>query len=174
MEEYILDKQSIFVTKFNGDISSIEENIKSVRNLDREGMIVSNENGYHSNYIHYGFEELKAEVQKEASQLLGNSQLDCFWLNVNNGFSRNSIHVHMDKMSSKFFCFSCVYYHKVCCENSPIVFESLIPSLFPNKHKYIPKNQDMVFFWGSIPHSVEPCLQENHERISIAFNISQT
>jgi len=172
MKELILDKQSIFVTKFEGDLNLINENIKSVQNLDKEGREVSNKNGYQSNAINYGFEELRFEVEKGASQLLQDSVFVHHpWLNINNGFSSNSTHLHLDKTSGYYFYFTCVYYHEVCCENSPVIFETLIPSIFTQKLEYIPKNQDMVFFWGSIPHSVKSCLQENHTRISLAFNI---
>ena len=60
MKELILDKQSIFVTKFEGDLNLINENIKSVQNLDKEGREVSNKNGYQSNAINYGFEALRS------------------------------------------------------------------------------------------------------------------
>jgi len=171
MQEHILDKRSIFISKFTGDISKIDENINSIKNLDK-GRVITNVNGYQSNDIPYGFTELVKEVGAGVREILQSDKpnLINFWLNINNGYSKNVSHIHQNKNGNSFFSFSCVYYHKVCCNECPIVFENLIPSIFSDHYAYAPKNQEIIFFWGSIPHRVEPCSQENHERISIAFN----
>ena len=173
MQEHILDKRSIFISKFTGDVSKIEKNIDSIKNLDK-GRTISNINGYQSNAIPYGFTELVKEVGAGVKEILNIEKplLSSFWVNINNGFSKNKTHVHAHITENSFFSFSCVYYHKVCCDKSPIVFESLIPSIFTKEHTYYPQSQDIIFFWGSIPHRVEPCMKENHERISIAFNFT--
>ena len=31
----------------------------------------------------------------------------------------------------------------------------------------------MIFFKGNMPHSVSPCNEENHERITLAFNFTK-
>lgn len=171
IKEHILDKRSIFISKFTGDLSKIDKNIDSIKNLDK-GRTISNINGYQSNPIPYGFTELVKEVGAGVKEILNIEKpfLSSFWLNINDGYSRNNSHIHSDITGNTLFSFSCVYYHKVCCDKSPIVFENLIPTIFPMEHPYYPQNQDIIFFWGSIPHRVEPCMEENHERISIAFN----
>lgn len=166
INEIIIRKESIFQTSFTGNIDVLDEHINYVRKYDG-GRVVSNVGGYQSNDINFGFTELIMFVQEQCEKIKPKTRLDGFWLNINNGQNYNMPHMH-DLSPS----FSVVYYHKICCENSPISFRHITPCIYPDEYKYSPKNQDIIIFDARIPHMVYPCNNDNHERISIAFNFS--
>ena len=130
---------------------------------------MSNIGGYQSNFINFGFDELLSFVLNDAKNipLLKDKKfkLAGFWLNVNKGHHYNSIHVHAIQT------LSVVYYHKICCDKTPIVFTSHVPYISQHMVKFTPEEQDIIYFDGMQPHFVESCNQEEHTRISIAFNL---
>ncbi len=164
MIEQEIFKQSFFVKTFTGDLSIIDKHISHIIEFDK-GKQRSNVGGFHSNNITFGFEELLDSIKEgfEAINMKGN--LLNFWLNINKGTDYNLPHIHGFPQ-----VWSVVYYHKVCCDQSPLVFSHLIPTIEQDTYNFIPKNQQIVFFSGSIPHAVKGCNREDHERISMAFN----
>jgi hypothetical protein len=163
MNEHIILKQSFFSKQFEGNLDIIDKHINHIQEFD-DGRVLSNNGGYQSNDITFGFDELIKSVQDGFKELNMKSQLANFWLNINKGTDSNDLHIH------PFTHWSVVYYHKVCCKNSPLVFSSHIPLIHADKSIHIPLPQQILYFPGWYPHSVEPCNQTDHERISIAFN----
>ena len=163
MNEHIILKQSFFSKTFEGNTDIINKHISHIKEFD-EGKVFSNKGGYHSNNITFGFYELLESVQEGFKELNINPRLQNFWLNINKGSDSNRIHTHPDSH------WSVVYYHRVCCENSPLVFSSHVPLIHEATSAYNPLPQQIIYFPGWYPHSVEACNQADHERISIAFN----
>lgn len=163
MIEEIIQKQSIFVKKFEGDLSILDKHINHILEFDK-GRKVSNEGGYQSNDITFGFDDLLTSIKKGFDYLNQTVSLDNFWLNINKGSNFN--HPHLHGISG----WSVVYYHKVCCDQSPIVFPSLVPCIQNTETYFTPKSQQIIFFKAWYPHYVKACNQLNHERISLAFN----
>ena len=163
-EEVITHKQNYFKTRFEGDTSSITKDIKLLTQYD-VGRSKSN-TGYQSNFVDYGFKEILIFIEECSKILLeGNSFKINFWVNINRGTDFNYSHIH-DKNT-----ISAVYYHKVCCDKAPIVFEHLVPTVINKEVPFIPQDKDVIFFDGLSPHKVLACGNKNHKRISIAFNI---
>ena len=163
MIETTLLKQSCYTKSFEGDLNIIDKHIEHIKEFD-EGRVISNQGGFQSNDITFGFKELLNSVNNGFKELKLNTHLWGFWVNINKGSDSNHTHIHALDM------FSVVYYHKVCCEDSPLIFSSLVPSIVEDQYIYTPKPQEMVYFPGWYPHSVKGCNKDNHERISIAFN----
>ena len=163
MIEHIILKQSCFTKSFEGNLNIIDKHIEHIKEFD-EGRVVSNEGGFQSNNIEFGFKELINTIEEGFKELKLNVKLENFWLNINKGSDSNAAHIH----NSDFW--SVVYYHKVCCVNSPLIFSSLVPVIHQDVSIYTPKPQEIIYFPGWYPHSVKGCGQTNHERISIAFN----
>lgn len=163
MIEEVIERKVIYRTTYTGDTSIIDAHNKHLCSFD-QGRTVSNRGGYQSNNITFGYQELLKFIFDSFKDIEMNVYLINFWLNINKGTDYNKEHIHdLDGMSA-------VYYHKVCCENSPLVFHNPIPTLYSQKYKIVPRNQEIVFFDSKFPHSVKPCNNPNHERISIAFN----
>ena len=163
MIEHIVHKESIYVNDYSGDSNIIQSHIDHIRSFDK-GRIVSNRGGYQSNFITFGFNDLIRFAVDSFKAIDLNAQLDCFWLNVNNGENYNDVHVH-DVQD-----WSVIYYHKVCCKKSTTNFHHLVPVLKSSVLHLEPVEKRMVFFNGMLPHSVSPCGGSNHERITLAFN----
>lgn len=163
MKEHIILKQSCFTKNFEGDLDIIDKHINHIKEFD-EGRVLSNVGGYQSNDITFGFKELINCIEEGFKELNFNVKLANFWLNINKGKDSNSTHIHNNEF------WSVVYYHKVCCENSPLIFSSLVPTINEDICIYKPFPQQIIYFPGWYPHSVKGCNQEEHERISIAFN----
>ena len=163
MNEHIILKQSCFTKNFTGDIDIIDKHINHIKEFD-EGRVCSNKGGYQSNDITFGFKELIKSILEGFKELNLNVELQNFWLNINKGTNSNATHIHPVEY------WSVVYYHKVCCENSPLVFSSHVPLIHEATSAYNPLPQQIIYFPGWYPHSVEACNQADHERISIAFN----
>ena len=163
MQEEIILKESIFINQYEGDSNIIQSHIDHLVKFDK-GRVVSNQGGYQSNNITFGFEDLISFGVKSLSSINVKTKLENFWLNINQGSDYNHAHVH--DMSF----WSAVYYHKVCCEKTFLNFHHLVPTLHQEYYRLIPKEKCMVFFKGRVPHSVSPCNEKDHERISIAFN----
>tara|TARA_R100000734_G_C3276267_1_gene71012 strand:+ start:178 stop:693 length:516 start_codon:yes stop_codon:yes gene_type:complete len=164
-EEIITHKQNFFKTKYQGNILDIDKDIKKIIKKD-QGRNKSNVGGYQSNLLIHDFESLKSFVcdcMKELCEGV-DFNLDCYWLNINKGTDYNKTHIHNVNI------ITCVYYHKICCRNTPIVFEHLVPQIINKKVPFYPENQDLIFFYGVSPHSVKGCGNKKHKRISIAFN----
>ena len=169
LEEVLINKQSFYKTKYTGNLEIINKHINHILEFDK-GRQKTNIGGYQSNFINFGFEELINFTGMAISKILEQDNLqphlDCFWLNINNGTHYNTAHIHSIHLMS------CVYYHKVCCDKSPLVFTSIVPTIDTHEKKFIPQNQDLIFFDGIYPHRVDGCGHNDHERISIAFNYS--
>ena len=165
MIEQIVSKESIFFNEYKGDTEVIENHINHILSFDK-GRIVSNRGGYQSNFITFGFEDLIKFAIDSFKAIDLNAQLNSFWLNVNKGENYNKLHVH------GLYDWSVIYYHKVCCEKSTTNFHHLVPAVKEDVFRLKPVERRMVFFNGMLPHSVSPCGESNHERITLAFNFS--
>jgi len=165
--EEVFHKDSFFVSQYQGDENQIQEHIKHLVSFDK-GRSVSNNGGYQSNNITFGFYDLINFAIKSLDSIGEKVVLNSFWANVNRGNDYNASHVH------NLIGWSAVYYHKVCCEKSTLNFHHLVPTVVEHAdYNYVPKEKNMVFFKSHQPHSVSPCYGENHERISIAFNFAK-
>jgi len=163
MIEKIIHKDSFFINEYPGDANLIDAHIKHLTTFDK-GRVVSNEGGYQSNFITFGFEDLIMFGINSLLSIGEKTKLGGFWVNINQGDHYNHPHIHEVNL------WSGVYYHKVCCEKSTINFHNLIPTLNDKVCSYSPKEKQMIFFKGIQPHSVSACNGVDHERISIAFN----
>jgi len=166
LEEVIFYKESFFKKSYSGNKDSITQEIYNIIKKDPTGRTVSNVGGYQSNFLNGHFAELINFIVKSFKDLKLTASLEGMWLNINNGESFNVPHIHLLNQ------YSCVYYQKVCCDSSPICFSHLIPTIVSEKFCYAPKENEIIFFKGRIPHHVLPCKGKNHERISIALNFS--
>jgi len=158
-------KETIWVKKFNGNLDIITKHAQHIVEYD-PGREVSNVGGYQSNNITFGFKELIEQAHEGIKELNYEAKLVNFWLNINKGDDYNFPHIHAINFVSV------VYYHQVCCEECPIRFTHLVPQIRPEYYEIRPKNQDMLFFSGTIPHSVKGCGNKDHTRISLAFNFA--
>jgi hypothetical protein len=165
MIEQIIHKESIYTNDYTGDSNIIQSHINHILSFD-SGKAVSNRGGYQSNLITFGFQDLIQFSLNSFLTINKKVQLNNFWLNINKGQDYNRTHVHGLKG------WSAVYYHKVCCEKATLNFHHLVPTIHEKCFNLIPIVKRMVFFNSIIPHSVSPCNEENHERISIAFNFN--
>lgn len=163
MEHVDIFKETISVKKFTGDLDIINKHIQHIVEYD-PGRKVSNIGGYQSNDITFGFKELIYQACEGIKELKLKVNLMNFWLNINKGQDSNICHIHSSDD------LSVVYYHQVCCEECPIRFTHLVPQIKHDWYEIRPKNQDMLFFSGLLPHSVIPCGNIDHTRISLAFN----
>lgn len=163
MLEQTIYKETLYLDEYKGDISVIDKHIKHILEFDK-GRKASNQGGYQSHDITFGFNELLEHILKCFKEIDIPVYLGNFWLNINKENNYNESHIHGSDM------FSVVYFHKVCCEKPVLKFQHLIPTLVHVDYKLIPKNQMLAFFSGVQPHSVKPCPVVGHERISIAFN----
>lgn len=163
MIEEVIRKESVFRTIYPGDTEIINKHIKHILEYDK-GRIKSNKGGYQSNDITFGFEELIAFIKQSLIDINIKAVFSNFWLNINNGNDYNLAHIHeLDHVSI-------VYYHKVCCENTPIVFSDMVPHIRHWTYNIVPKQGELLMFDADMPHSVSACGNPNHQRISIAFN----
>ena len=164
MIEETIFKESIFINTYKGDSDLIQEHINHLITFDK-GRHRSNKGGYQSHDITFGFHDLIHFAISSLASIGEEVKLENFWVNINEGNHYNSMHIHTFKG------WSAVYYHKVCCEKAALYFHHLVPTIADNSsYLYTPKERSMVFFKSKQPHSVNPCFQENHQRISIAFN----
>lgn len=163
MIEQEIYKESIFINSYTGDSDIIQKHINHILEFDK-GIKKSNLGGYHSNAITFGFYDLIKFAVDSFDSIGIKVSLHDFWINVNQGKDKNFPHVHFINN------WSAVYYHKVCCEKTTLNFHHLVPTLVGNNYNHIPKEKTMVFFKSDKPHSVSPCNESNHERVSIAFN----
>ena len=163
MIEQIIHKDSFFINEYTGDTNQIDAHIKHLITFDK-GRKISNNGGYQSNDVTFGFEELIKFAFDSFNSLNKKARLRSFWVNINKGEHFNHPHIH------DFKGWSAVYYHKVCCEKSTINFHHLVPNLHEEVLSYPPKEKQMIFFNSMQPHSVSACHEVDHERISIAFN----
>jgi hypothetical protein len=164
-EETITHKQNFFKTKYKGDTVHIDKDIKEIFKKDQSRNL-SNVGGWQSHNLSQVFENLKRYIFQCMEELCEGVpfSLHSYWLNINKGTDYNTTHIHAKDM------ISCVYYHQVCCQNTPIIFEHLVPQIIDKKVPFYPENQDIIFFDGLSPHSVKACGNKKHRRISIAFN----
>lgn len=165
MIEEILYKESLFYKTYSGDVDIIQKHIDHIIEFDR-GRQISNRGGYQSNDITFGFENLINFAIDSLKSINVNATLGSFWLNINQEGHNNVPHIHSAKG------WSAVYYHKICCDTPKIEFHHLVPTIIYETYKFTPKEKQMIFFKQSKPHSVIPCYNEGHQRISIAFNFN--
>ena len=164
MQEINLYKESIFLSEFKGDLNIIDKHIEHILLFDK-GRTKTNIGGYQSKDITFGFEELCDFMLENINKITPKKVvLENFWLNINKKGEYNKSHIH------GLFGFSAVYYHKICCENTAIQFRHLIPTIYSDKYLVNPINQSCLFFSSMLPHSVKPCSEDNHVRVSLAFN----
>ena len=167
MIEHTIFKESIFVNHYKGNTDVMQEDIKHLVSFDK-GRNKSNRGGYQSHDINFGFQDLIQFSVESLASIGERVRLDNFWVNINRGNDYNVVHIH------KLNAWSAVYYHSVCCEKATLNFHHLVPTVAGHEdYTYVPKVRDMVFFKSQQPHSVFPCCQENHQRISIAFNFAK-
>lgn len=166
MIEKIIHKDSFFINQYQGDENQIQKHIEHILTFDK-GRNFSNQGGYQSNDITFGFHDLIKFAIESLSLIGENMRLSNFWININHGNHYNSTHIHYLRD------WSAVYYHKVCCDQSTLNFTHLVPTVIQNEYKHPPKEKDMVFFKSIQPHSVSACHGQDHERISIAFNFAK-
>lgn len=166
MIEEITYKESCYINYFKGDSSVIQSHIDHILSFDK-GRVRSNVGGFQSNNITFGFEDLIKFSLESLASINANCQLASFWLNINNGYNFNCTHIH------EIEDWSAVYYHKICCSKSTINFHHLVPTIIRNEYHITPQEKMMIFFKGNMPHSVSPCNEENHERITLAFNFTK-
>jgi len=163
MIEQVVYKESVFYNDYKGDANVIQSHIDHILTFDK-GRKISNAGGYQSNFITFGFNDLLQFALDSFATIGKKAQLNTFWLNINSGNDFNYVHVH------SFEEWSVVYYHKVCCEKATTNFHHLVPALIPDKFNFVPVERRMIFFKGELPHSVSPCGEVNHQRITLAFN----
>tara|TARA_R100000734_G_C3318576_1_gene112906 strand:- start:54 stop:557 length:504 start_codon:yes stop_codon:yes gene_type:complete len=163
MIEQVVYKESVYVNDYPGDSHVIQSHIDHILSFDK-GRSQSNRGGYQSNFITFGFKDLIQFAINSLALINKKAQLASFWLNINQGENYNDLHVHHLQN------WSAIYYHKVCCEKATTNFHHLVPSIVFNKFEFTPVEKRMVFFNGMLPHSVSPCDESNHERITLAFN----
>lgn len=164
MKEIELYREVVYSNKYEGDTSIIDKHIEHLLLFDK-GRTVSNIGGYQSNFITFGFYDLIEFMVNSINQVSpAKVKLNSFWLNINKGTDSNNVHNHGQSG------WSAVYYHKVCCDKSPIVFHHYVPAIKCTTWPISPQNQECLFFDMSVPHSVKACGNAEHERVSIAFN----
>tara|TARA_R100000781_G_scaffold112473_1_gene79722 strand:- start:39 stop:542 length:504 start_codon:yes stop_codon:yes gene_type:complete len=163
MIEEIIYKESCYINNYTGDDVIIQNHIDHLLSFD-EGRVRSNNGGFQSNNITFGFHDLIKFALESLASIDVKCQLASFWLNVNDGKSSNHPHIH------EIDGWSAVYYHKVCCAKSTLNFHSLVPTIIRNESHISPQEKMMIFFPGNMPHSVSSCHSENHKRITLAFN----
>ncbi len=163
MIEEVIRKESVFRTIYSGNTDIIDKHINHILEFD-QGRIKSNKGGYQSNDITFGFEELIAFIKQSFIDINIKANFSNFWLNVNSGDHYNVAHIHeLDHISV-------VYYHKVCCENTPIVFSDMIPHIRDWTYNIVPRQRELLMFNADMPHSVSACGNSDHKRVSLAFN----
>ena len=163
MIEEVIYKESLFINEYTEDTDLIQKHINHILEFD-QGRVKSNLGGYQSNDITFGFNDLIKFAIDSLKLIKVDARLSNFWLNINKNNHSNDPHIH-DLTN-----WSAVYYHKVCCHDPKISFHHLVPTVIEETYSYTPKEKQMIFFKSNIPHSVSPCFNQGHERISIAFN----
>ena len=163
MIEEIIHKQSVYRTNYTGDTQIIDKHIDHILEFDK-GRIKSNKGGYQSHDITFGFDDLIAYIQNSLTRINYKTNLANFWLNVNQGYDFNAAHIHDLEY------ISVVYYHRVCCHNTPIIFCDMVPHIRQWTYEITPNEGEILMFESEMPHSVKACNNENHKRISLAFN----
>ena len=167
MIEETIFKETIFINDYKGNADIIQEHIKHLITFDK-GRNKSNRGGYQSHDITFGFHDLIQFSIESLASIGEKVRLRNFWANINQGNDYNVVHLH------DINGWSAVYYHKVCCEKTTLNFHHLVPAVAGHsEYSLVPKEKKMVFFKAQQPHSVFPCSQENHQRISIAFNFAK-
>ena len=142
----------------------------------------SNMGGWHSSYTDSNFKELSKIIcnffSKKVLNADNNLKISKIWANINSKNCHNRVHIH------PYSYYVGIYYVKVpensgnLCFINPCSLGSSIRTirhsseLYGNKDmesKYSPKEGDMYFFNGRLPHRVG-MNPTDHDRISIAFN----
>jgi hypothetical protein len=163
MIEQVIYKESIFYNDYKGDADTIQSHIEHILTFDK-GRQLSNEGGYQSNSITFGFSNLIKFAVDGFATIGLKAQLNTFWLNINSGNDFNRVHIHGLEE------WSVIYYHKVCCDKATTNFSHLVPAMITEDFNFVPVERRMVFFRGLMPHSVSPCGGKDHQRITLAFN----
>jgi len=165
IQEHVIHKDCFYETKYPHDTEIIDKHIEHLLLFDN-GVIGSNRGGYKSHDITFGFKDLLEYSQECMNKIEPNFFYSNFWVNINKGTDYMIPHIH------DFSGWSCVYYHKVCCDKTPLIFSHLVPQIHYQTHQFVPKDRSLVFFRQNIPHSVGACGHDNHQRISIAINFT--
>ena len=163
MIKNVIREDCFYTNTYQGDSEIIQKHINHILEFDK-GRVKTNRGGYQSNDITFGFDDL-IKFSFDSLKAIGHPViLQNFWLNINDGYSYNDSHIHCNDG------WSAVYYHKTCCEKATLEFHHLVPTIIDYDYRYAPIEKTMVFFKSYLPHSVNACNCQNHERISIAFN----
>jgi hypothetical protein len=166
MNEEIIYKQSIYRLMYPGDKDVIDKHNKHILEFDK-GRVISNIGGYQSHDITFGYSDLIEYIKKALSTFELEMVFRNMWINVNKGTDYNLPHVH------ELNGVSAVYYHKMCCDKAPIIFQDVMPEVRQWKYEVTPKEGEILLFDSFIPHSVRGCGNPDHQRISIAFNFTK-
>jgi len=161
-----------------------------ITKMDPKGRQRSNRGGWQSGDIQSGehpeMAALESAIIKMSAQCFADLgcnkkvELHNFWININDKYNYNDVHVHPNALLSG------VYYLKCSDKSGDIVFprnfsdgfilakmeeegnrETRLTQMFA---RYKPVVGRAYIFMAHAPHYVEPNIEEEH-RISIAFNV---
>ena len=181
-------KVPIQVHDLNVDNDKIIKWSYDLKKID-PGRQISNRGGWQSNGLTDTSEidELTRQVAKLGYEYGKGIGLNCSsihfggWVNINEYLSYNKSHTHNGAL------FSCVYYAQVPENSGDIVFTNPLAEKFYNdtywdnfidihneytstEYSFTPKEKMLLIIPGWLEHYVEKNMNENEERISIAFN----
>lgn len=172
------------------DFDKIESECYQEKKLDNSGRLISNINGWQSQFIPFN----KNDEIKKAIELIASTQhiynndfgvkddlefsIDNYWININSKGGYNRPHNHPKSL------FSCVFYVKTPKNSGDILFyrnqmEDFVLNPYTKNNnnynfghiKYSAIKKRVIIFPSYVPHSVEEN-KSDEDRISISFNYS--
>lgn len=172
----------------NLTLEPIKSKCLDLRDQGFENRTKSNRGGWQSRDISlkefsefFEIENLVQERIKEIAPLINPNlalRLDNAWVNINKKGDYNISHFHPNAVISGVFYVTAnegsgrlKFYPYHLMEHYPVDISG--STIFYDHVTYTPKSGLLVFFPAWLRHEVEPC-DNNEERISIAFNVSQT
>jgi uncharacterized protein (TIGR02466 family) len=173
-----------FIAKEKIYSENILEQIYQIKSNDEDGIVVSNEGGWHSQDITHIFNDLFLQIETccdallQEFQIYEKSKVTSSWINCNQYKDFNRTHIHPKSF------FSGVFYVQVPENSGSLVLEN--PNQLASNNFYglnissyniinsmqyeiYPENNDLIIFNSHLPHFVKSNLSKE-ERISIAFN----
>ena len=166
---------------------NLKTKIKNIRK--KKGRVASNLGGYQSKDLEKNsvvFLPLLKTIEDKTNYLArqigikNNLKIDNFWINVNFYKDTNMAHSHPNSI------FSGSFYIETPKDSGSIVFRHPIQSLLDahwinnivkynefnsSVWKFVPQENQLLIFPSWLEHYVEPNMNKNQERISIAFNL---
>jgi len=185
-------KISIISVKLDLDVKSIEDFCLNYHENDEEGRVKSNMGGYQTEDLDYAKEEalspLMDEIENQCAQIAKAHQLkqkmfiDNVWININEYKDYNIPHLHPDAVYSGCFyvktppdCGHIIIEHPALdlmnYYQFPLKYEKFNPYVASCWEMEVEENV-MYVFPSWLKHNVEPNLNKEEKRISIAFNVS--